>query len=56
MDAAVKSGLLATEPPRFPALAVRGLAGSSFKHEHLAACHLSAFRFGVVLRQPIKSA
>ena len=37
MDAAVKSGLLATEPPRFPALAVRGLAGSSFKHEHLAA-------------------
>ena len=37
MDAAVKSGLLATEPPRSPALAVRGLAGSSFKHEHLAA-------------------
>src|SRR6516162_9263982 len=37
MDAAVKSGLVATEPPRFPALAVRGLAGSSFKHEHLAA-------------------
>ena len=37
MDAAVLSGLLATEPPRFPALRVHGLAGSSFKHEHLAA-------------------
>ena len=37
MDAAVKSGLLATGPPRFPALTVRGLAGSSFKHEHLTA-------------------
>jgi uncharacterized protein (UPF0276 family) len=37
MDAAIMSGLLATKPPRFPALAVRDLAGSSFKHEHLAA-------------------
>jgi uncharacterized protein (UPF0276 family) len=31
------SGLHAAESPRFPALRVRGLAGSSFKHEHLAA-------------------
>jgi len=37
MNAAVLSGLPATEPPRFPAFGVRGLAGSSFKHEHLAA-------------------
>src|SRR5436305_224200 len=37
MNAAVLSGLLATEPPRFPRLRVDGLAGSSFKHEHLAA-------------------
>ena len=37
MDATVLSRLLATEPPRFPSFAVRGLAGSSFKHEHLAA-------------------
>ena len=37
MNATVLSGLHAVEPPRFPALRVRGLAGSSFKHEHLAA-------------------
>jgi uncharacterized protein len=37
MAAAVLSPLLATEPPRFPAHGVRGLAGCSFKHEHLAA-------------------
>jgi len=37
MDATVLSGLRATEPPRFPALGVSGLAGSSFKHEHLAS-------------------
>ena len=37
MDATVLSRLLATEPPRFPSFAVRGLAGSSLKHEHLAA-------------------
>ena len=37
MNAAVLTGLLATEPPRFPVCGVRGLAGSSFKHEHLAA-------------------
>ncbi|MBV9559742.1 MAG: DUF692 domain-containing protein [Bradyrhizobium sp.] len=36
MKAAVLSALLAAEPPRFPAFQVRGLAGSSFKHEHLA--------------------
>lgn len=37
MKPAVLSGWLATEPPRFPALSVQGLAGSSFKHQHLAA-------------------
>ncbi|BBC03327.1 MULTISPECIES: DUF692 domain-containing protein [Bradyrhizobium] len=37
MSAAISSRLLAAEPPRFPALAMRGLAGTSFKHEHLAA-------------------
>jgi uncharacterized protein (UPF0276 family) len=37
MDATVLSGLCATESPRFPALGVSGLAGSSFKHEHLAS-------------------
>jgi len=37
MNATVLSGPHAVEPPRFPALRVRGLAGSSFKHEHLAA-------------------
>jgi uncharacterized protein (UPF0276 family) len=37
MNAAVNSGLPATEPPRFPRHRVAGLAGSSFKHEHLAA-------------------
>ncbi len=37
MTAAVLSGLLAMEAPRFPAFDVRGLAGSSFKHEHLTA-------------------
>src|SRR5215471_17234785 len=37
MNAPVWSGSPAAEPPRFPAFRVRGLAGSSFKHEHLAA-------------------
>jgi uncharacterized protein len=37
MNATVLSGLHAVESPRFPSLRVRGLAGSSFKHEHLAA-------------------
>jgi uncharacterized protein len=37
MNAAISSRLLAAEPPRFPALAMHGLAGTSFKHEHLAA-------------------
>lgn len=37
MSTTVLSELHAAEPPRFPALRVRGLAGSSFKHEHLAA-------------------
>jgi uncharacterized protein (UPF0276 family) len=37
MNATVVSGLKAAEAPRFPALRVRGLAGCSFKHEHLAA-------------------
>lgn len=37
MNAAVLSGLHATRPPRFPAFCVCDLAGSSFKHEHLAA-------------------
>jgi uncharacterized protein len=37
MNATVVSGLHAVEPPRFPALRVRGLAGCSFKHEHLTA-------------------
>jgi uncharacterized protein len=37
MDATALSGLHAVESPRFPSLRVRGLAGSSFKHEHLAA-------------------
>ncbi|MTV18891.1 MULTISPECIES: DUF692 domain-containing protein [Bradyrhizobium] len=37
MNAAISSRLLAAEPPRFPALAMRGLAGASFKPEHLAA-------------------
>jgi uncharacterized protein (UPF0276 family) len=37
MTAAVLSGLLAMEAPRFPAFDVRGLAGSSFKHENLPA-------------------
>lgn len=37
MNAAISSRLLAAEPPRFPALAIRGLAGASFKPEHLAA-------------------
>ncbi|HZR88051.1 MAG TPA: DUF692 domain-containing protein [Bradyrhizobium sp.] len=37
MSAAVLSGLLAAEPPRFPGFHVGGLAGSSFKHEHFAA-------------------
>jgi uncharacterized protein len=37
MNAAISSRLLAAEPPRFPALAMHGLAGTSFKPEHLAA-------------------
>jgi uncharacterized protein (UPF0276 family) len=37
MNAAVLSGLPATEPPRFPRPRVAGLAGSSFKRDHLAA-------------------
>lgn len=37
MNATSLSGLHAVESPRFPSLRVRGLAGSSFKHEHLAA-------------------
>jgi uncharacterized protein (UPF0276 family) len=37
MSAAVFSRLLAAEPPRFPAPRVRGVAGTSFKHEHLAS-------------------
>jgi uncharacterized protein (UPF0276 family) len=37
MNAAISSGWLAAESPRFPALRTRGLAGTSFKHEHLAA-------------------
>jgi hypothetical protein len=37
MNAAIKSPLLAAEPPCFPAAPVRGLAGTSFKHKHLAA-------------------
>jgi uncharacterized protein len=37
MNAAISSRLLAAEPPRFPALAMSGLAGTSFKPEHLAA-------------------
>lgn len=37
MNATVLSGLRAAKSPRFPVLPVLGLAGSSFKHEHLAA-------------------
>lgn len=37
MTAAVLPGLLGTDAPRFPAFEPRGLAGSSFKPEHLAA-------------------
>jgi uncharacterized protein len=37
MNAAILSRLLAAEPPRFPALAINGLAGTSLKPEHLAA-------------------
>jgi uncharacterized protein len=37
MNAALSSRLLAAESPRFPAFAVHGLAGTSFKPEHLAA-------------------
>lgn len=37
MNATVSSGLDAAEPPRFPAFRMPGLAGSSFKHEHLPA-------------------
>jgi uncharacterized protein (UPF0276 family) len=37
MNAAISSRLRAAEPPRFPALRLGGLAGTSFKPEHLAA-------------------
>ncbi|MHC6155819.1 MNIO family bufferin maturase [Bradyrhizobium elkanii] len=37
MNAAISSRSLAAEPPRFPALRMDGLAGTSFKPEHLAA-------------------
>jgi hypothetical protein len=37
MNAAISSRLLAAEPPRFPALRLGGLAGTSFKPQHLAA-------------------
>lgn len=37
MNATFPTGQHPVESPRFPAFRVRGLAGSSFKHEHLAA-------------------
>jgi uncharacterized protein len=37
MNTTVLPGSRAVEPPRFPAFKLNGLAGSSFKHEHLAA-------------------
>jgi uncharacterized protein len=37
MSAPVLPGLRPAEPPRFPSPGVCGLAGTSFKHEHLAA-------------------
>ncbi|MGN8550507.1 DUF692 domain-containing protein [Bradyrhizobium sp. 13971] len=37
MNAAISPRSLAVEPPRFPALRMDGLAGTSFKPEHLAA-------------------
>ena len=37
MNAPIKSRSLAGESHRFPALPVEGLAGTSFKHQHLAA-------------------
>ncbi|WFU54318.1 DUF692 domain-containing protein [Bradyrhizobium pachyrhizi] len=37
MNATISPRLPAAEPPRFPALATHGLAGTSFKPEHLAA-------------------
>jgi uncharacterized protein len=37
MTATVHSRLHAAEAPRFPSFRVRGIAGSSFKHEHLSA-------------------
>ena len=37
MNALTSSGLHGIESPRFPSLRVRGLAGCSFKHQHLAA-------------------
>jgi uncharacterized protein (UPF0276 family) len=37
MNAKVQSGQHVVDSPRFPSLRIRGLAGSSFKHEHLAA-------------------
>src|SRR5262245_47048131 len=36
MNAAISSGVLTAEPPRFPAFRLRGLAGTSFKPAHLA--------------------
>jgi uncharacterized protein (UPF0276 family) len=37
MNATFPTGQHPVESPRFPAFRLRGLAGSSFKHEHLAA-------------------
>ncbi len=37
MNAAILPRVQAVEPPRFPALRARGLAGTSFKPQHLAA-------------------
>jgi uncharacterized protein len=37
MHTAIAPAPAAAMPPRFPAFRTRGLAGSSFKHEHLAA-------------------
>ena len=37
MNAVIKPAPAAAIAPRFPALPLGGLAGTSFKHEHLAA-------------------
>jgi uncharacterized protein len=37
MNATIKPALAASMPLRFPAFGVNGIAGTSFKHEHLAA-------------------